>query len=520
MRSRRALLEDRIDIVGVGLDERSERLGLESLLRRALAVVTNATLQRGERVVRIGSDLLNDRTGVVLESRDQTHPQGFLGVHRASGERELEGVALPDYARKADRPAPRAEEPERDAGFAVGRLGRSDTDVTREREFETATACGAVDLSHDDGRRLFDRSRHALAQACELGCAFGISLEIADRGEVCAGTERRTGTAEGDDRFVGVLDGRLQPLEGLDRQGVSGGGTVDRHRSDRRGGAVLDFDHVPSLPDVSKGLWLRRRYLLLMETADNCRRGAFEAVSDVEPPALREYIETTLEEASMVPGVLTIESAAATAPDGHSHLDATSQPMPPTDRDVDSSLEFAEDIADTDGIRNRAAGVQLIYEGLRLTRSLAHEEPWNDREDESDARTGDAHRGDLEILAADILVARGFYLLARTNAAETAVQTVQAFGRDQAQRREQAPKAVDASTVDANLERDILELAVRTGSGAVGETPTARLRSSVESLADGIEIPFPPAAVCLADLETPPSERSPEDHRATSATDP
>lgn len=514
------LLEDRIDIVGVVLDERSERLGLESFLRRAITVVANATLQRGERVVRVGGDFLDDRTRVVRESRDETHSQGFLGVDGSPGERELKGIPLPDYAREADRTAPGTEEPERDAGFAVGRLGRSDADVAREREFETATACRAVDASHDDGRRVFDRSRHALAQACELGRAFGIPLEVADGGEVRAGTERWAGTAEVNDRLVGVLDGRLQRLEAVDGQGVSGGGTVDRHRSDRRGGAVLDFDHVPSLPDVSKGLWLRRRYLLLMETADNCRRGAFEAVSDVEPPALREYIETTLEEASMVPGVLTIESAAATAPDGHSHLDATSQPMPPTDRDVDSSLEFAADIADTDGIRNRAAGVQLIYEGLRLTRSLAHREPWDDRENESDAGIDDAHRGDLEILAADILVARGFYLLARTNAAETAVQTVQAFGRDQSRRREQAPKTADASTVDANLERDILELAVRTGTGAVGETPTARLRSSVESLADGIEIPFPPAAVCLSDLETPPSERSPEDHRATSASDP
>ncbi|ELY57005.1 DUF7114 family protein [Natronolimnohabitans innermongolicus] len=254
-----------------------------------------------------------------------------------------------------------------------------------------------------------------------------------------------------------------------------------------------------------------------MDRADSCRRAAAEAVADVEPAELHDRIEATLADASMVPGVLTLESAAATATDGRVGLET-----------------------EADELATQAAGVQLIYEGLRLTRSLAHDEPWTSADDV------DAELGDLEILAADILVARGFYLLARTDAAGKAVRTVQAFGRNQTHRDELSEDAVsggvgdgdnrsaidrpedadgdptDPDALDATLEHHILELAVLTGAAAVDETPTQRLLTTADDLADRVGTSFPPAADCLGDLEPTPTEQSLDDpttDRATSATD-
>jgi hypothetical protein len=248
-----------------------------------------------------------------------------------------------------------------------------------------------------------------------------------------------------------------------------------------------------------------------METADSCRRAAAEAIADVEPPRLHEYIESTLDRASMVPGALTLESAAAMASDEQRVPDA--DPILRGESDPDGRDH------DVDGVLTHAAGVQLIYEGLRLTRALAHEEPWTGTAPEADD-------GDLAILAADILVARGFYLLARTDAADKAVRTVRSFGRDQTRRTELATEPNDGgdpASIDANLERDVLELAVLTGAVAVGETPSPRLLAVAEALADDVGTTFPRVEECLTDVEPPLPDRSLEDHttdRATSATDP
>lgn len=277
-----------------------------------------------------------------------------------------------------------------------------------------------------------------------------------------------------------------------------------------------------------------------MDRADSCRRAACDAVADVEPPALRDRIETALAEASMVPGVLTLESAAATAADGRTVIESDGDPVADDETDRDRARERSRHRTrrrgpdrDADGIVTQAAGVQLIYEGLRLTRTLAHEEPWTAVETDS------ADESDLAILAADILVARGFHLLARTDAAGKAVRTVQAFGRDQTRRdavadagppsdgdsegQSETDDAVDPSAIDANLERDILELAVLTGAAAVGDTPSQRLLAAADAIAEAVGPAFPPAAECLADLEPTLSEQSLEDpttDRATSATDP
>jgi hypothetical protein len=191
-----------------------------------------------------------------------------------------------------------------------------------------------------------------------------------------------------------------------------------------------------------------------MEEAAAVRRAAREAVDDVEPGPLAEYIDSTLAEGSMVPGALTLLNVSAVG-DG------------PGLAGGDGTL--------TDGIATRAAGVQLIYEGLRLTRELVHEEPWTVTHP-----SADRDEADLAILAADVLVARGFYLLARTEAAEAAVAVVQAFGRDQTVRREAGDDGLDR-----NLEADVLELAVVAGSTAADRGATPQLREYAASLANG-----------------------------------
>ncbi|MFB6126744.1 MAG: hypothetical protein ABEJ79_05550 [Halolamina sp.] len=178
-----------------------------------------------------------------------------------------------------------------------------------------------------------------------------------------------------------------------------------------------------------------------MDDAVRARRTAREALSDVEPEALRTVIDDRLADASMTPGALALVSARAVAP-----------------------------TVDPDGVADRAAGVQLIYEGLRLTRALTQSEPWYDAAVGSNGYPEEDLPADVEILAADVLVSRGFYLLARTDAADCAVETVRAFGRDQTERR--TSDDGEPAALDRNLEADVFELAVVAGTTAVdGDTP-------------------------------------------------
>jgi hypothetical protein len=244
-----------------------------------------------------------------------------------------------------------------------------------------------------------------------------------------------------------------------------------------------------------------------MDDAVRVREAAEEALADIEPQRLRETLSRRLADAEMTPGVLTLRSARALAAD-----------------------------PELVSVSERAAGVQLIYEGLRLTRRLSHDDPWaeatppedrltppeepltttdggpepasdggefasedrrsavdDERAGLGDERagvdavsssaidaTGEAIAADLGVLAADVFVARGFYLLARTEAARDAVEVVRRFGRDQTRRR----GATDPERLDANLEADVFDLAVVAGSSAVREETPERLRSYVADLAD------------------------------------
>ncbi|MFC6938536.1 hypothetical protein ACFQE8_00990 [Salinirubellus sp. GCM10025818] len=196
-----------------------------------------------------------------------------------------------------------------------------------------------------------------------------------------------------------------------------------------------------------------------MEEAAAVRGAAEEAVRDVVPDDLRGEMVSLLESGSTVPGSLTLVVADLFG-------------------DVDPS--------GIDGLTERAVGVQLIYVGLRLTRRLANEDPWSGADGAADVPA------DMEILAANVLVSRGFYLLARTEAAAAAVGVVRSFGRDQTERRER-----EDPTLDRELERDVVELAVLAGATAVGADAPETGAFAADLVGD--RAGFPPAAELLTD---------------------
>lgn len=178
-----------------------------------------------------------------------------------------------------------------------------------------------------------------------------------------------------------------------------------------------------------------------MDEVVSVRNAARDAVDDIEPADLRALLDDLLADASMVPASLAVLCACST-------------------ESTASNVSVDGELAD------RAVGVQLIYEGLRLTRRLVHDEPWADAPDDTDHVPAD-----VEILAADVLVARGFGLLANTEAAGRAVEVVRAFGRDQTGRDE----APDPVARDRELEADVFALAATAGLTATGGSPDAAL---------------------------------------------
>jgi hypothetical protein len=220
-----------------------------------------------------------------------------------------------------------------------------------------------------------------------------------------------------------------------------------------------------------------------MDDAVRARDAAREALDDVEPDRLGSVLDDRLADTSMMPGALALLSARA----------------------LDSSV-------DVNRVAGQAAGVQLIYEGLRLTRTLAHDEPWRETAD-------DDIPADLEIVAADVLVSRGFYLLARTDAADRAVETVRSFGRDQTNRRR---PGADVERLDRNLEADVFALAVEAGATAVGADAPDALRDFASDLAREYDSDLPPAAVLpesLSERIASLSSSGGDDRVPSSATD-
>ncbi|MGM0605843.1 MAG: DUF7114 family protein [Halobacteriota archaeon] len=239
-----------------------------------------------------------------------------------------------------------------------------------------------------------------------------------------------------------------------------------------------------------------------MDDAVRTRAAARRALSDIEPTRLRAVLEERLVETSMTPGALTLASARAmgsNVDDGRGVDDRKDGDDRDREErredDRDSGFDRDRNAGYDDGLTERAAGVQLIYEGLRLTRTLAQAEPWDpDATDETNLVA------DLDILAADVLVSRGFYLLARTDAADAAVETVRSFGRDQT--RKQRPD-VDRSTIDRNLEADVFELAIVAGAAGVDGAPSEELLSFAAELARGYDGDrLPPARDTISERTT------------------
>ncbi len=190
-----------------------------------------------------------------------------------------------------------------------------------------------------------------------------------------------------------------------------------------------------------------------MDDAVRARAAARNAVADVAPVSLRDRLDARLKNATMTPGVLTRLTAKAT---GHESVPAR--------------------------IDRQAAGVQLIYDGLSLTRSLARDPPWTDERDHLE--------DDLDVLVADVLVSRGFSLLAQTGAAPKAVETVRNFGRDETDR---SLGRSDPALDDHTLEADVFELAVIAGVTATGGEPPTGTRSFAVALVETFDDVLPPA---------------------------
>jgi hypothetical protein len=200
-----------------------------------------------------------------------------------------------------------------------------------------------------------------------------------------------------------------------------------------------------------------------MDDVEWARTAATDALSDIDPAGLRRRAETYIDEGSTAPAVLTLVAARAVEPS-----------------------------IDRDAVAERAAGVQLIYEGLGLTRRLSETEPWTDP-------TRDSDEADLDVLVADVLVARGFYLLARTEAADRAVETVRSFGRNQTAVLE-APDVADEPP-DNHLEESVFGLAAEAGATTAGEAAGALTRES-KALASGYAGETLPRAGTLLDEGT------------------
>jgi hypothetical protein len=238
-----------------------------------------------------------------------------------------------------------------------------------------------------------------------------------------------------------------------------------------------------------------------MEEAARCRESVGTALRNIEPDALREAMEATIENGSTAPGALALVSARAALRERDSNANPDADPSPSVPDHVDE----------------RAAGVQLIYEGLRSIRDLARDEPWKGVVTVEDSSPEvDLTDENLGVLAADVLVARGFYLLARTDAAAKAVETVRNFARDRTAVRSGEDRIVE-------LEVDIFQLAVIAGVTAVEAEPLARRVSMAADVARRVGAPLPPAETVIPEFEFGETVDRPsgaEGAARTSATDP
>lgn len=179
------------------------------------------------------------------------------------------------------------------------------------------------------------------------------------------------------------------------------------------------------------------------------------SIADIEPRSFNEHLHAVLDDRPLTPAALTVT----------------------TGRAIDST-------ADREQLAELGIGVQLGYEGLRLTRELINEDSWLDDQEATDS--------DIDVLAAEVLVARGFNILAETGTVTQAVDIVRRFGRNSARAR------AGSKQLDPSLEADIISLAVTTGADCVLSTVPPAIDSLGEELGARFdEDPMPEPAVAL-----------------------
>lgn len=190
-----------------------------------------------------------------------------------------------------------------------------------------------------------------------------------------------------------------------------------------------------------------------MDAARAVRRSALDVLGEIEPQDLAKELQDVIADASMIPGAITVLTAEAVGGPG-----AAKQ------------------------AKARAVGVQLSYEGLRLTRELIREEDRYAVEDPTESY--------LSLVAGEVMVARGFSELAETAVAEQAIDIVQRFSRNQ------------TFDYDGNgmrhghsLERDVIGLAVHAGATVVLDGVPPAVSAHAEQLADDLDHePLPPTS--------------------------
>ena len=191
-----------------------------------------------------------------------------------------------------------------------------------------------------------------------------------------------------------------------------------------------------------------------MDAAGRVRRAALETLTEIEPPNLATELQRIVQDTSMVPGALTLRTAERLG-----------------------GLPAAE------GALDRAVGVQLSYEGLRLTRELIQEDHRYDVAEPTDEY--------LALIAAEVMVSRGFSELAQTPVADRAIEIVQRFSRNQTVDYDRDP---ELQPTGHSLEYDVLRLAVATGATVVYSHVPAYLEEFGRVLASELDrYPLPPA---------------------------
>lgn len=174
------------------------------------------------------------------------------------------------------------------------------------------------------------------------------------------------------------------------------------------------------------------------------REALAQSLADIEPPAFQSHLRTTIGDVSLTPAVLTVRTARALEPS------------------VDEGAGALH-----------GAGVQLTYEGLRLTRSILSDEAWG-------ASEGRANYY-LDLLAAAVLVSRGYYYLADSGVSVEAVEAARRFGRYQTYEQNG-----DLTEGEYSLEQDFITLAVNAGADLALPTVPPSVTAYGESLAEDI----------------------------------